>query len=87
MLSFLEELPPRKDGDFFDNAFTSISKGFSMFSTKATELARTAQAEAIKISRDVNDNYIKPTTEKLQDPSFRQNVSTTFNQLGASVTT
>jgi hypothetical protein len=77
--------PPPKENDVLTDTFATLSKGFSFFASKATEVARVAVTEASRLGSELNENVIKPTTQKIQDPSFRQNVSTGFQQFGRNV--
>jgi ADP-ribosylation factor GTPase-activating protein 1 len=77
--------PPARDPDPISDTFSALSKGFSMFSSKAIEVAKMAATQAETLSKDLNDNYIKPTTQRIQDPNFRQNITTSIQSLGKSV--
>lgn len=74
--------PPQKD----DNDFmANLSKGFALFSSKAQELAKVAITQAEVLGKEINENVIKPTSQKIQDPNLRQNISQSFSQFGKSV--
>ena len=73
--------PERDPADLLNDTFSVLSKGFSMFSTKALEVARTAGEQAVELGKGINDSVIKPAAEKMQDPAIRVNLSSTFNSL------
>lgn len=67
--------PPAKEPDVFADALSSFTTGFSLFSSKAVELAKIAAKEAEVLGSQLNEKVLKPSVEKIQDPNFRQNIS------------
>lgn len=76
--------PPSKNDDVLADAFSSISKGFSIFGAKAAEVAKVAVEQAGTMTRDLNEKVVKPTGQKLTDPNLTKNVSETFSTIGTS---
>ena len=71
--------------DVLGDAFHTFSKGLSFFTAKTVEVAKLAATQAEVLGREVNEHVIKPTTQKLQDPNLRQNISSTLSHLGKTV--
>ncbi|WAR22762.1 ARFG1-like protein [Mya arenaria] len=66
----------KKEDDFFENTMSSLSSGWSTFTTGATKIAAVASEKATKFAHDakdktlelsstVNDSVVKPTRDKL----------------------
>lgn len=49
------------------------------------DFAKTAASQAEVVGKDLNENFIKPTAQKLQDPSLRHNISAKFQTFGHQV--
>lgn len=80
-------LPPQQTqgNDMLADTFSSLSKGWSIFAAKATEVAKVAAIQAGKLGNELNENVIKPTAAKIQDPNFRQNVASSVQNFGKHV--
>ena len=70
-----------KQEDFLADTFGALSKGFSLFASKATEVAKIAAEQATTLTKELNENVIKPTTQKIQETDFNRNFQTTFSQI------
>lgn len=85
LIHLLVDTPPStKEEDVFGDALTSLSKSWGFLSQKATEVAKIAAEQTGKVANELSENVIKPTTQKVQDPALRQNVSATLSSFGAS---
>ncbi|KAL4236699.1 ADP-ribosylation factor GTPase-activating protein 1 [Mactra antiquata] len=78
-----------KQDDFFENTLSSLSSGWSVFTTnatkfasvaseKATKVAQSAKEKTIEISSTVNESVVKPTKDKVKE-------GTLFNEVGESM--
>jgi ADP-ribosylation factor GTPase-activating protein 1 len=61
-------------GDILDDPVAAISKGFGWLSSTAVALGST-----------LNEKVIQPTTNKINDPEFQQNVSSYMNSITTKV--
>ena len=77
--------PPAKEPDVLTDTFSALSRGFSLFSSKAVEVAKLAATQAETLTKEVNENIIKPTAQKVQDPNFTRNITTNLQSFGRTV--
>lgn len=86
---FGNTIETKKEDDFFDNTFSSLSTGWSSFtagaakfatvaSEKASKAAHAAKEKTIEISQTVNESVVKPTKEKVEK-------GTLLNEVGESM--
>ncbi|XP_052776343.1 ADP-ribosylation factor GTPase-activating protein 1-like [Mya arenaria] len=75
----------KKEDDFFENTMSSLSSGWSTFTTGATKIAAVASEKATKFAHDakdktlelsstVNDSVVKPTRDKVKEGTLLNDV-------------
>ncbi|KAI9506727.1 hypothetical protein BX070DRAFT_186675, partial [Coemansia spiralis] len=67
--------------DVINDPTAAISKGWSFLSMGA----QTALSTLGTVAGSINDNYVRPAAEKIQDPNFRNDVSSYVSTIGSKV--
>ncbi|KAJ8358630.1 hypothetical protein SKAU_G00151550 [Synaphobranchus kaupii] len=88
--------PQKKEDDFMNNAMSSIYSGWSSFTVGATKfasvakdntakLATQATQKATELGQTLNENVIKPTSEKVKDGKLLDEMTTGITDLATKV--
>ncbi|KAJ2729150.1 Zn finger-containing GTPase- Activating Protein for ARF [Coemansia sp. D1744] len=67
--------------DIANDPVAALSKGWSFLSSGA----QTALSSLGTVAGTINESYVRPATEKIQDPNFRSGVTTYVSSIGQKV--